>query len=391
MHPRGHDEPIGRIASEPQRMTAAIGQHDFTRTVICNRCHIGGNSSLASDGEIDYGSRLMSTESKSFLTHHLIPQIFFFTAGLTKGSILSIDVTDQCNLRCQHCYFFEQEQEGNWDIAEWETRIQEMKKKYRLLYSCTWVGGEPLLRKPLIENLKKHFLHNLVVTNGTIPLPDWPDVQFHVSIDGNEEAHDRMRRQKGLYRLMKKNCSRPDLNVKGAMCVTSINVDTIEEVLEDWRPHLKGMMFDFYTPIEGLSDDLWTGWEKRDAVIDRLLELKKTKYGEFIAMEERVLELMRSKNSKAVTDNCLFAQKALSLTTTGQVKEKCMLGPKADCDRCGCVVPYYLHYRVEKSSIVKMTWNEMQKRFGRLKDEFNALTPESQRSPRETGDATRPS
>lgn len=104
------------------------------------------------------------------------------------------------------------------------------------------------------------------------------------------------------------------------------------------------------------------GWERRDAVLDQLLVLKQKKYGDFIAMPERVLELMKSHNAKRVTDNCIFEKKGYSLTTTGQVKEKCMLGPKADCDRCGCVVPYYLHYRVEKSTIVKATWNEVKKR-----------------------------
>ena len=317
----------------------------------------------------------IENKPKPFLTHHLIPQLLFFTAGLVKGSIISIDATDQCNLRCLHCYFFEQEQGGNLDADQWEARILEMKKKYKLLYSCTWIGGEPLLRKEMIERLRKHFLNNLVVTNGTVPLPDWPDVQFHVSIDGNEEAHEKMRRRKGLYQLMKKNCSRPDLNVKGAMCVTSLNVDTFEEVLEDWRPHLKGMMFDFYTPIEGLPDDLWIGWERRDAMLDRLLELKRSKYGDFIFMEDRVIELMKSHNSRKVTDNCLFAKKAISLTSTGGVKEKCMLGPKADCDRCGCVVPYYLHFRVEKKSIAMMTWNEIKKRWGYVKDDFKSLSP----------------
>lgn len=319
--------------------------------------------------------------SKPFLTHHLIPQAFFFTVGLTKGSIVSIDVTDQCNLRCQHCYFFEQEQEGNWDQEQWGQRIAELKKQYKLMYSCTWVGGEPLLRKQLIENLRKHFLHNLVVTNGTIPLPDWPDVQFHLSIDGNEKAHEKMRRQKGLYQQMKKNCSRPDLNVKGAMCVTSLNVDTVEEVIEEWRPHLKAIMFDFYTPIEGLPDDLWIGWKRRDRVLDQLRDLKQ-KYGDFIFMEDRVIELMKSHNSRKVTDNCLFAKKALSLTSTGAVKEKCMLGPKADCDRCGCVVPYYLHYRVEKKSIVQMTWNEIKKRWkapSPRHDSTHAIVPSEDR------------
>lgn len=305
-----------------------------------------------------------NTQRKPFVKYHLIPQAFFFTMGFPKGSFISVDVTDQCNLRCEHCYFFEQEQEGVLDAAAWEQRILELKKKSRFLHSCTWVGGEPLLKKGIIEHCKKHFLHNLVVTNGTMPLPAWPEVYFHVSIDGNEEAHERMRRQKGLYQLMKKNCSRENLHVTGAMCITSHNVDTIEEVLADWQgtTHLKGFMFDFYTPIQGLPDELWIGWERRDAVLNRLLELKRERYGNFIAMPERVLELMKSEHSRRVTDNCIFEKKGYSLTTRGAVKPKCMLGPKADCDRCGCVVPYYLHYRVEKKTIVKNTWNEMARR-----------------------------
>ncbi len=303
---------------------------------------------------------------KPFFKYHLIPQAFFFTVGFPKGSFLSVDVTDQCNLRCEHCYFFEQEQEGVLDTDGWEKKILELKAQSKFLHSCTWVGGEPLLKKGVIEKCKKYFLHNLIVTNGTVPLPDWPDVYFHVSIDGNEAAHEKMRRQQGLYPLMKKNCSRADLHVTGAMCITSINVDTIEEVLEDWRPHLKGMMFDFYTPIEGLSDSLWIGWERRDAVIQQIRRLKKETYGDFIAMPDRALELMLSKNSKKVTDNCLFATRGYSLTTTGETKEKCMLGKKADCDRCGCVVPFWLHQRVEKKTIVKTTFRELQMRVRRM-------------------------
>ncbi len=193
------------------------------------------------------------SEVKPFFKYHLIPQLFFFTMGFPKGSFMSVDVTDQCNLRCTHCYFFEQEQEGILDAEGWEAKILALKKESRFLHSCTWVGGEPLLRKDIIGRCKTHFLHNLIVTNGTLPLPDWPEVYFHVSIDGNEAAHEKMRRQQGLYPLMKKNCNRADLHVTGAMCITSLNVDTLEEVVSDWA-HTH-----FYTPIQGLDDRLRIG------------------------------------------------------------------------------------------------------------------------------------
>ena len=305
-----------------------------------------------------------NTEIKPFFRYHLLPQLFFFTMGLPKGSAISIDVTDQCNLRCHHCYFFEQEQDGVLDAKGWEKRIVELKKKHRFMHSCTWVGGEPLLRKDIIEHNKKYFLHNLIVTNGTLPLPDWPGAYFHLSIDGNEEVHEATRRQRGLYQLMKKNVARDNLHVTGVVCLTSRNVHTIEEILEDWHPTglLKGFMFDFYTPIEGLADDLSMDWERRNQAIDQLLMLKKKKYGDFISMPENVLELMKSENSKKVTDNCLFQKKAYSLTAQGTIKEKCMLGPKADCDRCGCIVPFYLHHRVSKPTIIKTSFNEARRR-----------------------------
>lgn len=339
--------------------------------------------------EKSYGA---DAEVRPFFRYHLIPQLFFFTVGFPKGSFVSVDVTDQCNLRCRHCYFFEQEQDGTLDADGWEQKLVALKKRSRFLHSCTWVGGEPLLRKGVIERCKKYFLHNLIVTNGTIPLPDWRDVYFHLSIDGNEQAHETMRRQKGLYEQMKQNCSRKELHVTGAMCVTSLNVNTIEEVVHDWATttHLKGIMFDFYTPIEGLDDALWIGWERRDRVLEQLRELKK-QYGDFVAMPDRVIDLMKSENSKKVTDRCIFARKGYSLTSHGEMKEKCMLGPKADCDRCGCVVPYYLHYRVEKKQIVRMTVEEIKKRFRRARDEFHAPSPTAPQPPAEPVRATSPS
>jgi MoaA/NifB/PqqE/SkfB family radical SAM enzyme len=36
----------------------------------------------------------------------------FFITGLPKHSIGSIDVTNRCNLRCEHCYFFAEDHEN---------------------------------------------------------------------------------------------------------------------------------------------------------------------------------------------------------------------------------------------------------------------------------------
>jgi len=35
------------------------------------------------------------------------------------------------------------------------------------------------------------------------------------------------------------------------------------------------------------------------------------------------------------------------------MKEPCMLGPKADCDRCGCVVPFYLKSLTDRNLVIR--------------------------------------
>jgi hypothetical protein len=47
-----------------------------------------------------------------------------------------------------------------------------------------------------------------------------------------------------------------------------------------------------------------------------------------------------------------------SWDVSGNRKEKCILGPKADCDRCGCAVPFWLH------SFQEMDSETMSKMFG---------------------------
>lgn len=290
---------------------------------------------------------------KSFLKDYILPKVMFLTVGIPKDAFGSVDITNRCNLRCKHCYFYEQDVPEEMSREGWIERFEKMSKGINRTRSVTWIGGEPLLRKDLIEIGKKYFMHNLIVTNGLIPLPNWNDVHYHVSIDGDEDAHEKQRNQKGIYREIMKNVDRPDLDVSIAYCISSLNIHCIEKVLDEWKDvGIKGFLFSFYTPIESIQDPLFPGWEGRDQIIDKLIQLKATKYGDFILNEPRVLELMKSQNSKAVTDNCVFMKKGFSLDPMGNKKAKCMMGEKADCDKCGCIVPFYLHWRSEKRKIL---------------------------------------
>ncbi len=313
------------------------------------------------------------------LEHHYVPRqkksvlpsmydlakLGFFLFGFPKNGFVSIDVSKECNLRCKHCYFFEQDYiDSELDVDMWIDKLEALKRTSTMkefpFMQCTWVGGEPLIRKDLIERGRKYFRWNTVVTNGTIPLPNWPDVNWYISIDGDEALHEEIRNKKGIYRRAMQNLKdHPDLQVTIAFCITKQNAHCLETVVKDWYEAGAGhISFDFYTPIETINEPMWLPFDERDRVLDQLIALKRI-YQDFFIIPERVLRLMKQDICRSVTDHCMFSTHSTSFGPTGAIKEKCMMGPKADCDRCGCVVPFYMASLTDRQLIVEDAVREL--------------------------------
>jgi len=302
-------------------------------------------------------------KKRKFWKDYVLPKVAFFVRGFPDRAVVSIDVTNKCNIRCKHCYFFAYEQDKELKPDQWLAKLEELKKGGFPFRSATWVGGEPLLRKDLIEVGRKYFMFNIVVTNGTHGFPNWPDVMFHVSVDGTEAYHDDIR-GKDVYKKLKKSIAEaPDgLNISLATCLNKRNLFCFEDLLAEWYPNpkVKHILFDFYTPVKGVKHDLFIPFEEQDKIIDRIIELKRTKYGDFIGVSERVLNLMRQKERhKAIGDNCIFLQKGHAFDPMGNKKKQCMMGADADCEKCGCVVPFYLKQRTERKYILQEVWGDM--------------------------------
>ena len=287
-----------------------------------------------------------------------VARVGFFVAGLPRNGFGSIDVTNACNLRCKHCYFFEHEHPKRClSVKEW-LELFESWKQTRSRFDfpflqASWVGGEPLLRQELIEKARRYFRFNIIVTNGTLPLPDWPDVSWYVSIDGDEEVHEAIRGKKGIYQRIRQNVAeRARGRATISFCITRENAHCIERVVADWADLAGGFTFDFYTPMQEADDPLWVPWEERDRILDRLAKLRRARPDRF-PYSERVLRLMRSDKAPEVTGHCLYVKSAFALDVAGNLKPKCVMGPKADCARCGCIVPFYLRSLTDRSQIVR--------------------------------------
>src|SRR5262245_756250 len=132
----------------------------------------------------------------------------------------------------------------------------------------------------------------------------------------------------------------------------------------EWSHNTKNhhILFDFFTPVKGVKHDLFIPFEEQEKIIDRIIALKHARYGNFIGVSDRVLNLMkRGQREKAIGEHCVFLRKGFAFDPLGNKKEKCMMGPDADCDRCGCIVPFYLKQRTERRYILQEVWGDLKK------------------------------
>jgi len=259
---------------------------------------------------------------------------------------ISIDATNKCNLRCRHCFFWRANYPDELSVEGWG----EIFKRLPKFFYCSWVGGEPLLRKELIELGKKRFTLNEVVTNGTIPIPSWNDVSFFISIDGTKRHHELIR-GRGTY-----DRARENIETTGArylllnMVVNSLNYGSIERFVSEWsNSKVLWVKFSFYTPFRRGDNSLFLPFRKRNQIIEDVLKPLKDDYGDFIFLSDGILNSMRYPSCLEVTSNCLATKLVLSLDPMGNIKYRscggpraCYMGAGAICEKCGHMTPHYL-------------------------------------------------
>lgn len=262
----------------------------------------------------------------------------FTRFALQKPLGASIDLTDKCNLHCPMCYWWTHKPKRELSDEEM-VRLAKKLRKDGIIH-CTWVGGEPLLRTKLLEKLVGFFPANWVVTNGTFPLPKLKNTFFVVSLDGTQKIHDQIR-QKGLYQKIKEKINHRSDTITNTT-LFAVNKDEPEKLLAEWcGTKIKGMTFNFATPMKGTNESLYLTEKERNQVIDNLSELKR-EYKDFMLVSRNLLEGLRPENVKKWYRNCPTRRFSISFSSEGKRKLPCVLGSKAICSSCGCHVPIVL-------------------------------------------------
>ena len=266
----------------------------------------------------------------------------------------SVDVNNICNLHCSHCYWWLNRKNDAEDLSaeQWREIIRSTFKKQRV-YVVTLVGGEPTMRPDIIEVFCEELPRRVcVVTNGTYPLKRFANLYFYwISLDGTEEIHDSIR-GKGAYIKTKQNILEyirgSDRKGKPAwkdiwitMTINSLNYNTIEYLIEEWKDKVNKIGFQFHTPFVK-NDPLWMPFgDKRSKVVDNLISLRK-KYPHFVINGEKQLSLMKGNWGGIGTTPIQCPSWAiLSLDHMGRIKQPCCIGSadnkasKPICEECG--------------------------------------------------------
>ena len=256
-----------------------------------------------------------------------------------------LEVTRHCNLRCTTCFFFQAfaHEEGDVADAELVAKLKALAKRHRIKF-MSWVGGEPLLRKRVVEHAAEIVPGNVIFTNGTVALPDWP-VTFAVSLDGLEEVNDAIRGT-GVFERARRTIAQAPRRVLVQTVVSRRNLDVLPaftDELAGW-PKVAGVIFSIYVPQQGDASGLAFELSARDELLDRLLELKR-RHGAFVVNEEAALELARPATCREVTDGCDMRENSLALDYRLERRTPCCYGEKVDCDLCAAPTPFSLAAR----------------------------------------------
>jgi MoaA/NifB/PqqE/SkfB family radical SAM enzyme len=262
-------------------------------------------------------------------------------AFTNRKTTAAIDITNSCNLKCSHCYWWKEERPAELDDTAMVAFMKGLRAKG--MTAAILYGGEPMLRPGMCEAASRIFDYPLIFTNGTqgfIPV----NAQWIISLDGTREVHDSIRGS-GAYDCSVENIRKAPRKPVVHTTITRQNLHDLEGLLDSMSSlPIKGVGFSFYTPhTTGDKGDLAVSVAERDSILDELLRLRK-KYWRIMGLTATMANQFRQSgeygewNSR---EKCP-ASKVCNCYNADGTPKHCTYGNMADCSRCGCAsIPLY--------------------------------------------------
>jgi len=242
-----------------------------------------------------------------------------------------VDVTDNCNLRCKHCYHFH----GKDNFKTQEPSIHVWEKRFNELYksgirNLLLVGGEPALRIDVLMVAAKVFPLVSVITNGTIKIPEEFNNRLFVSIDGSRKTNDSIR-GKGVFSRVMKNYS-GDKRVVINMTITKDNYKELEDVAKISKKNgFKGVVCNVCAGGTNVSFPMVVRKKERKKIIKELKRVK-TLYPKDFLLSKAMIKWYEYPDHR---DSCVWGDEALHFDVSWN-RRRCF-GNNPDCSNCGCL------------------------------------------------------
>ncbi len=242
-----------------------------------------------------------------------------------------VDVTDNCNLRCKHCYHFH----GKDDFKTQELSIALWEKRFNKLYmsgirAILLVGGEPALRIDVLMLADRIFPYVYVITNGTIKIPKEFNHRLYVSIDGNQETNDSIRGA-GVFSKVIKNYS-GDKRVIINMTLTRDNYKELEDVTKTAKKNgFNGVVGNICVGRNEFASLMVVRKEDRKKIVKKLKRVK-TLYKRDLLFTTTMIKWYEYPDHR---NHCYWGDEVLHFDVSWK-RRKCF-GSNPDCSNCGCL------------------------------------------------------
>ena len=259
--------------------------------------------------------------------------------------IVNYDITSQCNLNCEHCYWRKTKQSREeLSDEEWEKAFLDHKRRGATAAYLT--GGEPALRPNVILTANRIFNEIGIISNGTIKIPEYIQRRIFISIDGPKEIHNKIRGVDVFDKIL--NNIQDDKRVILTPTLSTTNYRYIDELIDITRKsNVEGITFSTYTSHRETADPLLLEGDKLAWTVNKLKTgWKKNK--DIVLLTPRIINLFKGKEHHK---RCFFREENfISLDAGMNIKKPCTLGQGVNCKTCGCIVPI-ISYSVARVDI----------------------------------------
>ncbi len=166
------------------------------------------------------------------------------------------DMSNRCNIRCEGCYYFTGEKQfanENSDKKSWRKLLESEKK--RGITFVVLAGAEPSLVPELCQVCYEVIPLGTIASNGLKPIPKEIDYQIHISVWGNDQTSQVIRKAPDMLVRQMANY-KDDSRAVFVYTFTPVNIDEARQVTRMLADNGQKITFNMFSSPVGYKGHL---------------------------------------------------------------------------------------------------------------------------------------